>query len=106
MGDVGDQCLREELEYCEYFLTDAEMENGRHRVFNFVMSIFDLSLLNDELHYVFKQLKCAAKVNLAFGFVPKKAENRSFRYFNAHKNNTFMERSKLVFTPEDIADLK
>ena len=64
VGDVDDQSLREELESCRHFLTDTEMENGRHRVFNFAMSSFDMSLLNDKLDYVFKELKCAAKVNL------------------------------------------
>ena len=72
MGFFDDQSLREELESCEHFLTDTEMENGRYRVFNFAMSCFDMSLLNDKLDYVFKELKCAAKVNLAFGFVLKK----------------------------------
>ena len=48
VGDVDDQSLREELESCKQFLTDTEMENGRHRVFNFAMSSFDMSLLNDK----------------------------------------------------------
>ena len=65
VGDVDDQSLREELESCKDFLTDTEMENGRNRVFNFATSSFDMSLLNDKLEYVFKELKCAAKVNLA-----------------------------------------
>ena len=38
VGDVDDHSLREELESCKHFLTDPEMENGRHRVFNFAMS--------------------------------------------------------------------
>ena len=66
VGDVDDQSLREELESCKHFLTDTEMENGRHRVFNFAMSSFDMSFVNDQLDYVFKELKCAAKVNFAF----------------------------------------
>ena len=74
VGDVDDQSLREGLESCKQFLTDAEMENGRHRVFNFAMSSFDISSLNDKLEYVFKELKYAAKVNLAFGFVLKNNE--------------------------------
>ena len=72
MGDVDGQSLREELESCKRFLTDTEMENGRHRVFNIAMSSFDISLLTDKLDYVFKELKCAAKINIAFGFVLKK----------------------------------
>ena len=75
VGDVDDQSLREELVSCKHFLTFTEMENGRHRVFNFAMSSFDISLLNDKLDYVFNEVKCAAKVNLAFGFVLKNSED-------------------------------
>ena len=106
MGDVNDQSLREELESCKHFLQDTEMENGIHRVFNFAMSSFDMSLLNDKLDYVFKELKCAAKVNLAFGFVLKSIEDGMCRYFYAHENNTIMERAKLVCTQADMTNLK
>ena len=106
VGDVDDQSLREELESCTYFLTDTEMENGRHRVFHFAMSSFDMSLLNDKLDYVFKGLKCAAKVNLAFGFVLKNIEDGMCRYFHAHENNNIMERTKLVCTKADMSNLK
>ena len=82
------------------------MEKGRHRVFNFAMSSFDVSLLNDKLDYVFKELKCAAKVNLAFGFVLKKIEEGMCRYFYAHENNTIMERAKLLCTQADMTGLK
>ena len=105
MGDVDDQSLREELESCKH-LTDTEMENGRHRVFNFAMSSFDMSLLNDTLDFVFKELKCAAKVNLAFGFVLKNVEDILCRFFYAHENNTVMDRSKLVCTQADMTNLK
>ena len=105
MGDVDDQSLREELESCKHFLTDTEMENRRDRVFNFEMSYFDMSLLNDKLDYVFKELKCA-KTNLAFGFVLKNVEDGSCRYFYAHENNTVMERLKLVCTRADLTNLK
>ena len=93
--DVDDQSLREELRSCKHFLTDTETENGRHRVFNFAMSSFDMSLLNNNLDYVFKELKCAAKVNLAFGLVLKNFEDGMCRYSYAHESNTIMERSNL-----------
>ena len=73
--DVDDASSREELESCKHFLRDTKMENGRHRVFNFVMLSFDITLLNDKLDYVFKELKCAAKVNLAFGFLLENNED-------------------------------
>ena len=106
VGDVNDQSLRDELESCKHFLTDTEMENGRHRVFNFAMSSFDMPLLNNKLEYVFKELKCAAKVNLGFGFVLKNVEDGSCRYFYGHENITVMERSKLVCTQADMTNLK
>ena len=106
VGAVDDQSFREELDSCNHFLTDTEMDNGRHRVFNFAMSSFKVSLLNDKLNYVFKELKCAAKVNLEFGFVLENVEDGMCRYFYAHQNNTIMERAKLVCTPADMTNLK
>ena len=70
------------------------------------MSTFDNSLIKKKLDLVFNGLKCAAKVNLAFGFVFKNVEDGSCRFFYAHENNTLMERSKLVCTPGDIINLK
>ena len=54
----------------------------------------------------FKGLKCAAKVNVAFGFVLKIVEDGSCRYSYAHENNTLMERSNLACTPDDITNMK
>ena len=105
LGDLDDQSLREELESCKHFLTDTEIENGRHRVLNFAMTSFVISLLKVKMDYVFKELKCAAKVNLAFGFFLKNIEDGICKYFYAHENN-FMERSKLVCTQADMTNLK
>ena len=102
----NDADLKEKLQACQLFLVDSELEKGKHRVFNFAMSIFDNSLTNKKLDLVFNGLKCAAKVNFAFGFVLKNVEDGSCRYFYAHENNTLMERSKLVCTPDDITNLK
>ena len=66
LEDVDKQRLTEELKSCKLFLTDTEMKNGRHRVFNFAMSSFNISSPNDKLDYVFKEVKGAAKINLAF----------------------------------------
>ena len=98
--------LKEDLQACQHFLVDSELEKGRHHVFSFATSPFDNSFINKKLDLVFKGLKCAAKVNLAFGFVLKDVEDESCRYFYAHENNTVMERSKLVCTPDDITNLK
>ena len=70
------------------------------------MSSSDISLLNKKLDYAIKELKCAAKVHHAFGFVLKNIQDGVCRYFNAHENSTFMERSKLVCTRADLTNLK
>ena len=106
MRDADDQSLREKLESCKHFSTDTEMHTTSHRVFNLAMSSFDMTLLNDKLDYVFTELKCAAKVNNAFGFVLKNIEDGMCRYFYAHDNNTFMERAKLLCTQVDMINLE
>ena len=106
VGDVDDPSWREEMEFCKHFLTHTEKENGRHRVYNFAMSSFDISLHCEKLDSVFKELKCATKVNLAFGFVLKDIEDGMCRYFYAHENITIMERATLVCTQVDMTNLK
>ena len=51
---------------------------------------------------MFQQLKCAAKINLAFGFVLKNIKDASCRYFYPHENNTLLEKSKLLSTGDDL----
>ena len=101
-----DAYLKEELQPHQHFLADPELEKGRHRVFNFAMSTFDNSLIDQKMDLLSKGLKCAAKVNLAFAFVLRNVEDGTCVYFYAQENNTVMERSKLVCTPDDIINLK
>ena len=74
----------------------TQLENGKHRVFNFATSTFDNYLINKKLHLVFKVLKCVARVNLAFVLDLKNVEDESCRCFYAHENNKVMERPKIV----------
>ena len=76
-----DADLKEELQACQHFLVEPELQKERHGVFNFAMSTLDKSLINKKLNLVFKGLKCAAKFNLAFGFVLENVEDRSHIYF-------------------------
>ena len=93
--EEDDPDLKEELQACQHFLVDSQLEKGRHRVLNFAMSTFYNSSINKKLDSRFKGINCAAKVNLAFGFVHKSVQDRSWRYFYAHENDTVMERLKL-----------
>ena len=67
-GEDGEK-LKEELSACQHFLVDTEMENGKHKVFNFQMSKLDTKIINEKLEEVFNKLDSAAKINIALGFV-------------------------------------
>ena len=106
VGVVEDHSLREELRSCQHFLVDSELERARHKVINYAVENLNETIVNEKLDHFFNNLKCAANVNLAFGFILKNIEDGGFRYFFAHENNTLLERSKLVCTTDDLAKLK
>ena len=106
VGDVDDHKLREELRSCQHFLVDSEHERARHKVFNYAVETLNEPIVNEKLDHFFNNLKCAAKVNMAFGLILKNIEGGGFRYFYAHENNTLLDRSKLVRTRDDLAELK
>ena len=78
VGDVEDHSLREELRSCQHFLVDSELERARHKVFNYAVESVNETIVNEKLDYFFNNLKCAAKVNLVFGFILKNIEDGGF----------------------------
>ena len=106
VGDVEDHSLRKELRSCQHFLVDSELERARHKVFNYAVETLNETIVNEKLDRIFNNLKCAAKVNLAFGFILKNIEDGGFRYFYAHENNNLLDRPKLLCTHDDLAKLK
>ena len=70
------------------------------------METLNETIVNEKLDLLFNNLKCAANVNLAFGFILKNKKDGGFRYFYAHENKTLLDRSKLVCTHDDLAKLK
>ena len=106
VGDVDDQCLREELQSCRHFLVDSEIQKGRDSVFNFAVNNLTAQVIEEKLDRVLDKLKCVAKLNLALGFILKNIEDGKFRYFYAHEKNTLLEQSKLVSNKDDMAKLK
>ena len=105
VGDVEDQRLRKELRSCQHFLVDSEPERARHKVFIYAVETLNETIVNEKLDHLFNNLKCAAKLNLAFGFILKNGEDGGFRGFKAHENNTLLDCSKLVCTHDDLAKL-
>ena len=106
MGYVDDNSLRVELERCNHFLMDSNMENRRRSNYNSAMDCLDPKYLLEKLDVVYEDLKCVAKLNIAFGFELKNKEDGSCRFFYAHEKITLVERSKLVATTEDLTKIK
>ena len=104
-GKNGEK-LKEELSACQHFLVDTEMENGRHKVFNFQMSKLDTKIINEKLEEVFNKLDSAAKINIALGFAFRNIETGEYQYFYAHENNTLFEKSHLLCTKADLITIQ
>ena len=75
-------------------------------MFNFVFNNLTAQVIEEKLDRVLDNLKCAAKLNLALGFILMSIKDVKFRYFYAHENNTLLEQSKLVSNKDDMAKLK
>ena len=102
----GDKSLGEELQSCRRFLVYSKIQKARHSVFNFVVNNLTAQVIEEKLDRVLDNLKCAAKLNLALGFILKSIKDGNFRYFYAHENNTLLEQSKLLKNKGDMAILK
>ena len=107
IADAGDdKSLEEELQSCRQFLVDFEVQKGRHSMFNLVVNNRTAQVLETKLDRFLDNLKCAAKLNLALGFILRNIEDGKIRYFYAHENKTRSDQSKLVSNKDDMAKLK
>ena len=88
--DQKNEQLRQELSACQHFFDNTEMENGRHRVFNFKLSKLNPNEINDKLKEVFEKLNCAAKVNIALRFSLRNVDTDDYRYFYAPEKSHFL----------------
>ena len=104
--DFEDFRLREELRSYQHFLARSKLERESHKVFNYSVETLNETIVNKKLAHFFNKLKCAAKVNLAFGFILKNIEDGGFRYFYGLENNTLLDRSKLVCTNDELVKLE
>ena len=75
-------------------------------VFNFKLSKLYPSEINEKLKQVFGNLNCAAKINLAPGFILRNVDTDEYRYFYAHENNNFFESSYLFCSKGDLVSLQ
>ena len=98
LGQIDDESYTKGLERGKRFLVDSEMENRKHRVFNFAMDLLEANTSIQKLSAKLKELKCAAKLNVASGFLLKIVENGTSWSYYTQESNTLVERSELVAT--------
>ena len=75
-------------------------------MFSFKLSKLDPHEIKKKLKELFKKLNCAAKVNLALGFILRNVDTDEYQYFYAHENNTFFEKSHLFCSKGDLVSLQ
>ena len=102
INEVDDANLKELLRSRQHFIVDSELERSRHKVFIYALENLNAKFMDQKVNHSFNNLKCAAKLNLAFEFIAKNLDDRGFRYFYAHDSNTLLDRSKLVCTEDDL----
>ena len=76
---IDDESLQEERYMFKRVFVESETDNGGHSVFNFALDTQDAHILSQRLDTVFEKLKCAAKWNVAIGFVVKNIEAETSR---------------------------
>ena len=53
-----------------------------------------------------KSLTALPKINLSLGFILRKVDTDEYRYFQAHENNTIVEKSHLLCSKGDLVSLQ
>ena len=107
LADAGDaESLEEELQSCRPFLVNSEIQKERQNVLNFVVNNLRAQVTVEKMDRFLDKLKCAAKLNLALGFILENIKDGKFRFFYAHENNTLLEQPKIVSNKDDTAKLE
>ena len=104
--DNDSESLKEELAACQPLLDNMHAEHGRREVFNFSISDLDTKEINKKLDEVFANLNCAAKINLALGFLLQNIESNDYRYNYPHENNLLLDRDFLLSNKNDLLNIQ
>ena len=98
--------LEEELHSYQHFLMGSELEIVRYKVFNYAVEKHNKTVVSQKLDLSSIFLKCATKVDLAYGLNLKNIEDGKFRYLYAHESITPLDWSRLVCTKDDLTNSK
>ena len=97
INKMDDMILNEQLRLCHDFLLDFELEQVRHKIFNFAIENLNATILDKKFHH-FNNFKFAAKVDLTFALILYRREDGVFRSFYAQENKNLLDRYQLECT--------
>ena len=104
-GEDGEK-LKEELSACQLFLVDREMENGRHKVFNFQMPMLDTKIISEKLEEVFISSILPLKSTLLRVLFFEILRLVNIDISTPLENNTLYEKSHLLCTKTDLITIQ
>ena len=103
---VEDHRLKKELRSCQGFLVDSELEKARRKVFNYAVETLSKTSMNEKLDLFSKQFEMCSKSKSGFWFHFEKKRRWRVHILLRTRKNTLLDRSKLVCTHDDLANLK
>ena len=102
---MDDAILKEKLRWRQLFLVHSDLERARLEVFNYATENLNATKLDKNLDQ-FCHLKCATKVNLAFGCILKIKTKRDSGIFTHTKNDNMLDRLEFVCTKVKLTKLR
>ena len=105
VGDFENHSLREELPSCQHSWWTPNLKGPGTQILQWRSGNSQRNNSERKTWSFFNILKCAAKLNLVFGFILKNIEDGGFRYFYAHEDNTRLDWSNFVCAHDDLAKL-
>ena len=105
VDNIYNKNLLYEIQSFKHSLVDSEIEKARLKMFKYAIETFSIKTSEEKLDQIFRKLNRAAKENPAVGFISENIEDGRFRYYYPHKDNTLLDRSRLVRTKDDLIKL-
>ena len=103
----SDPHFLQELRSVQHFLVDSKIEFRKKTVYNFRLTEYRPTFINEKLSEIFNELNCAVKINLSLGFVLHDlVGTQDYRYFYPADNNPLFQLPLTLANKEDLDKLK
>ena len=104
--DNDSKSLKEDLPVCQHLLDYMHVEHGRQEVLNFSLSNLDTKEINENFNEFFANLNCAAKINVALGYILRSVETNDYRYYYLHEDNLLLDQAFFLSNKNGLLNLQ